>query len=82
MEELVSFMAKGLVSYPDDVRVNAVEGESVMILELDVHPDDADRVIGDNGRTIRAMRQVLSAASGRRKTVLELLEPATDGAEE
>ena len=73
MEKLVDFLARSLVSQPDQVRVNAVEGETVVIVELQVHDDDVSRLVGDDGQIIKAMRQVLSAASGRRKTMLELV---------
>ena len=73
MEGLVSFLAKGLVAHPDDVRTNAVEGETVLIVELQVHDDDVARVNGPGGRNVRAMRQVLAAASGRKKAVLEIV---------
>jgi len=73
VEGLVSFLAKGLVAHPDDVHTNAVEGETVLIVELQVHDDDVARVNGPGGRYVRAMRQVLSAASGRKKAVLEIV---------
>ena len=73
MEGLVSFLTKGLVTHPDDVHTNVVEGETVLIVELQVHDDDVARVNGPGGRCIRAMRQVLSAASGRKKAVLEIV---------
>lgn len=73
MEKLVEFLARGLVSQPDDVRVGTVEGETVVIVELTVHDDDVSRIIGTDGQILKAIRQVLSAASGRRKTMLELV---------
>ena len=82
MEELVAFLAKGLASKPEDVHVSTIEGETVVILELQVDPEDMPRIIGSGGANIRAMRQVLSAASGRRKTVLELIDQDAKGAEE
>ena len=87
MEKLVEFLARGLVSQPDAVRVSTVEGEAVVIVELQVHDDDVSRLTGDDGQNVKAMRQVLSAASGRRKTMLELVNTQTEptaeaGAEE
>ena len=73
MDKLVAFLARGLVTQPDDVHVNTVEGETVLIVELQVHDDDVSLILGDDGAIIKAMRQVLSAASGRRKTMLELV---------
>jgi uncharacterized protein len=87
VDKLVAFLARGLVTQPDDVRVNTVEGETVLIVELQVHDDDVSRILGDDDAIIKAMRQVLSAASGRRKTMLELVNTqakptAEAGAEE
>jgi len=74
VRDLVLFLVKGLATYPDDIQVNAVEGEAVVMFELKVHPDDVPRIIGTSGRNIKAIRQILSAAGGRRKVVLELIE--------
>jgi hypothetical protein len=73
--DLVNHLVKGLVSKPDQVHVNAVDGEASVLLELSVAPEDVETVRGPEGETLRAIRAVLSAASGRRKAVLELIEP-------
>jgi len=73
VQKLVDFLARGLVSQPDEIRVNTVEGETVVIVELQVHEDDVARITGKDDQIIKAIRQVLSAASGRRKTMLELV---------
>lgn len=75
MKELVAYMVRGLVSRPEAVRVNQVEGEASILLELTVDPADLSSVRGPDGETLRALRTVLSASSGRRKAVLELVEP-------
>lgn len=82
MSELVRFLVKHLVRYPEEVRVNEVQGEASILLELAVHADDVERVKGPDAETLRAIRTVLSAASGRRKAVLELIEPSSDASEE
>jgi predicted RNA-binding protein YlqC (UPF0109 family) len=74
VEGLVRFLAHGLVSRPDDVHVSVVEGETVVIVELHVHDSDLSRIHGPEGRTLRALRQVLSASSGRRKAMLEVVD--------
>ena len=60
----------------DDVQVNEVEGEQTTVLELKVAKEDLGKVIGKQGRTARAMRTILSAASikCKKRTVLEILE--------
>ena len=65
-----------LVDNPDEVSVKAVEGEQVTVLELRVHPSDLGKVIGKQGRTAKALRTILSAASAKsgRRVILEILE--------
>lgn len=74
--EVVSFIAKALVDEPEEVDVQAVEGEKTVIIELSVAPSDLGKVIGKDGRTARAIRTLLSATSARqsKRAVLEILE--------
>ncbi len=81
MKALVEHVVRGLLSRPDEMVVNAVEGDASILLELSVAAEDLPRVKGPDGDTLRAIRTVLSASAGRRKAVLELLEPRSDGEE-
>ena len=76
MKELVAYIAKALVDLPDQVQVNEIEGEQTSVLELKVAKEDLGKVIGKQGRTARAMRAILSAASTkiRKRSVLEIIE--------
>lgn len=76
MKALVEYIAKSLVDNPEQVQVNEVEGEQVTVLELKVDKADLGKVIGKQGRTARAIRTILGAASIRanKRTVLEILE--------
>ena len=76
LKELVEYIAKSLVDNPDEVYVTEVEGEQTSVLELKVAKEDLGKVIGKQGRTARAMRVILTAASTKAKTrcVLEILE--------
>ncbi|RKX60527.1 MAG: KH domain-containing protein [Thermodesulfobacteriota bacterium] len=76
MKELVEYIAKALVDNPGAVKVNEVEGEQTSVLELKVAKEDLGKVIGRQGRTARAMRTILNAASTklRKRSVLEILE--------
>jgi len=73
-ESLVRHLVEPIVEHPNDISLQIVEGESVVMLELVVHPDDRARVEGDKGRTLRAIRNVLSAAAGSRKATLDLVD--------
>ena len=76
MKELIEYMARALVDNPEEVSVSEVEGEMTSVLELKVAKSDLGKVIGKQGRTARAMRTILSAASTKikKRTVLEILE--------
>jgi uncharacterized protein len=76
MKELIEAIAKALVDNPDQVQVQAVEGEQLTVLELRVHPSDLGKVIGKQGRTARSIRTILAAAGMkiRKRFTLEILE--------
>lgn len=76
MKDLITLIAKALVDNPDEVEVSEVLGEQTSVIELKVAKDDLGKVIGKQGRTARAMRTILSAASTkiRKRTVLEIIE--------
>ncbi len=76
MKDLIEYIAKALVDNPDDVSVAEVEGNQTSVWELKVAKEDLGKVIGKQGRTARAMRTILSAASAKvkKRTVLEILE--------
>jgi len=76
MRALIEQIAKALVDDPAHVSVNPVEEAGETVLELSVGPNDLGRVIGKQGRTARAMRNVLAAAGLKfnRRFTLEILE--------
>ena len=72
LEELVLVLARSLVDEPDKVEVSGTETDSRVDLEVRVAQDDMGKIIGRQGRTIRAIRTVAKAASvklGKRVTV-------------
>ena len=72
MKELVEFIARELVDNPDEVEVKEIAGETSVIIELRVAPDDMGRVIGRDGRVANALRvllRVVAAKQGKRVTL-------------
>ena len=64
MEELLEYLARGLVDEPDDVEVERFEeDDGTVVLELAVGEDDYGKVIGRGGRTAHALRTVVKAAA-------------------
>ncbi|MBL0712678.1 MAG: KH domain-containing protein [Desulfosarcina sp.] len=76
MRELIDYIARALVDNPEMVEVSEIAGNQTSVLELKVAKEDLGKVIGKQGRTARAMRTILSAASAkiRKRTVLEIIE--------
>jgi len=76
MKELIEYMSKTLVDTPEQVEVREIEGEQSSVIELRVAREDLGKVIGKQGRTARAMRTILSAASTKlkKRAVLDIIE--------
>ena len=76
MKELVTEIAKALVDIPDEVTVKEIAGEQVTVLELRVAPSDLGKVIGKQGRTVRALRSLVHAVGYKteRRFVLDIVE--------
>jgi len=67
VRELLEFIARSLVSCPDEVSVNEVGtgSDRSVILELRVAKEDMGKVIGKQGKIARAIRMVMKAAAVR-----------------
>lgn len=63
MEQMLEQIAKALVDHPDQVKVRLLEDGRVSTLELRVSPDDMGKVIGRQGRIVKAIRTVINAAA-------------------
>jgi predicted RNA-binding protein YlqC (UPF0109 family) len=76
LKELIEFIARSLVDKPDEVHVDEITGEQTVVLELRVAKEDLGKVIGKQGRTVKAMRAILSAAASklRKRADLEIIE--------
>ena len=76
MKELIKTIAHALVDNPEKVTVSMVEGRQSSVLELKVAKADVGKVIGKQGRTARALRTILNAASAKEKKriILDILD--------
>jgi len=76
LKDLIEYVSKALVDMPDEVVVNEIVGEQTTVVELKVDKSDLGKVIGKQGRTARALRTILNAASTKlkKRSVLEIIE--------
>ncbi len=68
MRELLHYLASVLVDHPEDVRVDEQTGDDGVTLRLSVRREDIGKVIGKQGRTARAIRNLMHAAAATRQT--------------
>ena len=76
MKNLIKYIVQALVDNPELVEISEVEGRQTNVLELKVAKEDMGKVIGKQGRNVKALRDILNAASGKEKkrTILEIIE--------
>jgi predicted RNA-binding protein YlqC (UPF0109 family) len=74
MKELIEYMARTIVDYPDQVVVTEEMEDERIVYHLTVADSDMGKVIGKQGRIANAMRTLLKVAAIRRdsRAVLEI----------
>lgn len=82
MEQLLTYLAKALVDQPDQVSLRISEADGGRLYELKVAPEDVGKVIGRDGRTVNALRTLLTAAAQKQgqKVRLEILDDRRNAA--
>ena len=76
MKDLLAEIARQLVDFPDEVKVNEIDSEQTIIIELSVAKQDVGKIIGKKGRNIAAIRTIMKAASTKlhKRIIIEVLE--------
>ena len=76
MKEFVAYLIKNLVDTPDAVDVNIVDGDQGTVVEVKVSPEDVGKVVGRQGRTIKALRTIAMTVGARvgRRVRLEVVQ--------
>lgn len=76
LQELVEYVARGLVTRPDDVKITQSMKGDMIVYEVHVADEDKGRVIGKNGRTAKALRAIVGAAATKaeKKATVEIID--------
>ena len=65
LEDFVGYVARNLVDNPEAVSVSTVEKERISVIQIRCEKKDIGKIIGKNGKTIAAIRLLVSGAGGR-----------------
>jgi predicted RNA-binding protein YlqC (UPF0109 family) len=76
MKETVEMIVKRLVDDVDAVDVREVESKGATLIEVRVAESDMGKLIGRQGRTVRALRSLVHAVgmNRRQRYILEIVE--------
>ncbi|GAB4144086.1 MAG: hypothetical protein OHK0017_02240 [Patescibacteria group bacterium] len=77
-QEVLTYIIKNLVSYPDKVVIERKVDEMGVLLTLSVHAEDMGLVIGRNGSMAKALRTIIKAVGKKHRMMvsLNIIEPA------
>ncbi|OGN55235.1 MAG: hypothetical protein A3D96_03190 [Chlamydiae bacterium RIFCSPHIGHO2_12_FULL_44_59] len=76
MEEFVAYLVKNMVNVPDAVDIRSMEGESGLLIEIRVAPEDVGKIVGRKGNVIRSLRTLAMTIGARigRRIHLEIVQ--------
>jgi predicted RNA-binding protein YlqC (UPF0109 family) len=72
MRELIDYLARGLAAEPDQVEVSEVPSGRLTLYEISVAEDDVGKIIGRQGKVIRAIRTLVKASATRHGTRVDV----------
>ena len=67
LEGFVDYVVKALVDYPDEVNVTTVENGEGASIQIRCRKEDIGKIVGKRGKTIMAIRSLVSGAAGRQR---------------
>ncbi|MBT1017756.1 KH domain-containing protein [Canibacter sp. lx-72] len=74
LQAILSHLVSGIVTKPEGVNISAFTDVRGQVLQVRVDPVDLGRVIGKRGRTVQALRTVISALAKGEPVRVEVVE--------
>jgi len=74
--DIIEFLLKSIANYPERVQIKEINEDRLNIFEISVDPSDIGKIIGKQGKVIKAIRTILKAASikSEKKTIIKIIE--------
>ena len=67
LESFVGYVVKSLVDNPDEVKLSTVENDEGATIQIRCRKEDIGKIVGKRGKTIMAIRSLVSGAAGRQR---------------
>ena len=76
MKEFLEYVVKHLVENPDKISIETEEKDDKIVFTIRVYESDLGKVIGRKGRTVYALRTLLSALAAKehKRAIIEVIE--------
>ncbi len=65
MQQFLEFVIRGLIEFPEEMILSRVDAPRKVVFRLRLRQSDVGRVIGKQGHTIAAIRNLLNASAAR-----------------
>ena len=72
MKDVLLSLVRTMVDHADDVAVDSVESEDRTMLTMHIHPEDMGKIIGKNGRIIRAIRDFMKILATKKGLYVDI----------
>jgi predicted RNA-binding protein YlqC (UPF0109 family) len=72
MEDTLRYLLTNIVDNPDAIRIDMQSSERRNVLVVHAHKDDMGKIIGKQGRTIRAIRDIIKIMAARERTYVDV----------
>lgn len=76
MKDLLEYIVKCIVDNKEGVEIKQIEGDRSIVLEVKVAQEDMGKIIGKEGRTIKAIRTIMGVVATKigKKVMVELMQ--------
>ena len=67
LEGFVDYVVRALVDFPDEVKIETAETDEGCTIQIRCRKEDIGKIVGKRGKTIMAIRSLVSGAAGRQR---------------